>query len=153
MKKLLFLTIITSLFLFSACNKTEEKKDPFEGKTFVNENEWGESETYEFSNDGTACFTVTTKSENAIYTPSTYYKYLVDEETETINFMILKYPFLQEDNSFVSLDYNELIKKDPEGKEAYDDVFSQIITYKYILMPSKLIFAGTYKNQEYKLKK
>ena len=153
MKKFYFLLAL-SILLFSSCSMKKTQDNILSGKIYELKNQWGQTETYTFNRDGTASLTIQIITEgNDYYKLVTFFDYSIDEENETLNLKILKYPYLQDDDTYKSLTYSELIEIDPEGKEAYDDVFSKTIVYKYLLLPTKLYLSTENSKQEYKFVK
>lgn len=139
MKKINFymaLIIFAGILTLTSCNKKNSTpSNIFEGKTFTRITDWKDTETYSFNKNNLA--TLTTKTFDG-FTMITEFEYHIDEENEKLNLKVLKYPYFENDEKYISLVLDELIAKDPEGKADYEKIFAATISYKYLMMPNKL---------------
>lgn len=148
-KTALFLSC-TLILMISGCNKKQEN-DVLSGKTFSATGQMGEKETYSFKKGGIAEYTMELNGteDSKEVRLETWYTYHINEETEEIVLQVTKYPYLDENENYTSLTLDELIEKDPEGEADYKKIFDKTLSYKYLLMPSKLVM----QNRDWTLEK
>lgn len=138
MKKINFcisFLLFAGLLTLTGCSKNKSPANIFEGKTFTRTTDWNDKETYIFSKNNIA--TLTTETFDG-FTMITEYSFSIDEENEKLNLKVVKYPYLENDEKYISLTLDELVERDFEGKADYEKIFAATISYKYLLMPSKL---------------